>query len=141
MYCPQCGTEKPDIEQFCTKCGYESQINQVNQPPQYQNPQYPQHKPFPHEKKGASAASLVCGIIGLITAIGIPDLNTDAGSQIASIVFTIRNHAVPIVLSIISIVMGFTAKKHVKPNGNATAGIVLSIIAVGIIIIKILYIL
>jgi hypothetical protein len=140
MYCPQCGTERPDLEQFCTQCGYNSQSNQISQSQPYQ----------PHKKQGkdGSTTSLVCGIIGIIAAIGVSRGfadnfgGIDERGQIGSISFVIGYYFIPILLSIVSIVTGYNARKRGYRSGKTTAGIVLGIIAASIttlIIFSIIY--
>lgn len=87
--------------------------NAQYQPPQYQPPVAPQKKP----SNGMAIASLVLGVLAII--------------------FVFIYAWIGIVLAVVSIVLAAIAKKE-SPSGLATAGLVLSIIALAICVIAVI---
>ena len=141
MICPQCKSENPASAIFCINCRYNFQSMHTNEPPlqqQYQN-QDAQNQPSLQRTpakpgKGASTASLVCGIIGLLASFVIT-VDFDqliARSTINAVAYIIGGFLIPAALSIIAIVKGRKAKKLGYIGGKATAGFVLGIIAAAI---------
>ena len=118
MVCRNCGAQLPENATFCQNCGTATQPAQ----PQYQpvQPQYQPVQPIPVAPvtvpgKGQGVASMVLGIISLV-------------------LFCIWYIALP--CAIISLILGAVgssnAKKAGMKNGMATAGIVMSCIALGL---------
>ena len=83
-------------------------------PPPHYPPHYPPPYPVPTQQPGSglATASMVLGIISLIAALGF---------------FWIP--VAPQIMAITGLVMGIVAKNQGNRGGSATAGIVLSIIA------------
>lgn len=115
MVCRNCGAQLPENATFCQNCGTAVMPAQ----PQYQ-PVQPQYQPQPPVAptvpgKGMGVASMVLGIISLV-------------------LFCIWYIALP--CAIISLILGAVgssnAKKAGMKNGMATAGIVMSCIALGL---------
>jgi hypothetical protein len=88
--------------------------------------------------KGASTGSLVCGIIGLLTALfqGVNGEVLANRGVSGAIAYMSGYFAIPATLCIIALVQGTKAKKKGYPGGKATAGIVLGSIGAGIVILK-----
>ena len=119
-YCTRCGKQVDDMSQTCTECGYiEKQAA----------PTYQQRYSLQPDSvgKGFAIASMVLGIVSICSAA--------YGGLITSIV---------------GVILGAMAKKQQKdagvPSAIATAGVVLSIIAlalsllwVGLIVLLIIY--
>ncbi len=131
MYCPNCGTKNVEDAKFCDNCGQplgaaakqeqtpqqEAPVQQVYQQPYqepqtYQQPAYGQQPTAP-PSNGVAIASLTLGIVAAVF-IFIPGLAW-----------------VSIICAIIGLILGISAKKK-APSGMATAGLVLSIIALAI---------
>ncbi len=96
MYCPKCGKEIPEGSSYCSQCG--TAIVLVNSTPPA--------APKTERNSGMAIASLVLGIIGVVSAI----------CSIPAIVFG-------------AIAMNQTGKDHsLKGRGMAIAGFVLGIV-------------
>jgi len=93
-YCPYCGAKLNDTATFCPMCGKPL------------NSQYP---PQPNASNSFGVASLVLGIVGLLTT---------------------NLFGFGFVLGIIAIVTSCKSKQSAGTNGLATAGLVLGIISV-----------
>lgn len=108
MFCSRCGKENNDNAQFCAGCGAPlGSADTANTPTHIQynkdNSNNNSHS------NGAAVGSLVLGIIGICTG---------------------WLYGLGCILGIIGIAMSATAKKKNGGSGMATAGLVLSILAV-----------
>lgn len=92
--------------------------NDYNQQPQYQPPMGPQ------PGKGLATASVVCGILSLVFLI-----------MQFSLWFLIFPAIIGLILGIVAIVTGISAKKKGVIGGMATAGLVMGIIGMALNII------
>lgn len=135
MFCTKCGQQNDDNVSFCTNCGAplnsEENTNPQAQPvqPEVQPPQQPQYQAqapqsqpnAPVPGKGLGIASMVLGIVSLA-------------------LFCFLYIAIPCaVVGIILGIVGYNqAKKVNAPKGMATAGIVCSAIALGILVIALI---
>ena len=64
MYCPKCGNEVKDNEQFCSVCGYRLQNNRAFDSPQ--NPNYSSNYQAETENKGHKYSKAVAIVLALL---------------------------------------------------------------------------
>lgn len=131
MYCTKCGHPNDDNTSFCTNCGAPLGAEATNTQPQaevqqpVQQPIQPQPIAQPKTTipgRGLGIASMVLGIVSLA-------------------LFCVVYLAIP--CAIVGIILGIVgrnqAKKAGAPTGMATAGIICSSIALGIVIIAAIF--
>ena len=127
MFCPNCGAQNADNVAFCASCGGKLGAEQpvVQQPvyqapvqPVYQQPVY-QQKPAAVPGKGLAITGMVLGIVSLV-------------------LFCVLYISIP--CAIVGAVLSGVALKKAKDagmkNGMAVAGLVCSLIALGICVIS-----
>ena len=118
MICTKCGHNNVAEARFCEECG--SPLGGATPQPSYAPPQpsygMPQQNfggmqpPKPQGSPGFGIASMVCGIVALVTACCIP--------------------YVPIILALVGVVLGGVGLRgNRRGKGMAIAGLVTSIIA------------
>ncbi len=127
-YCPKCGAQNADNEVNCVNCGEQLFVQQAApQPPVYQQPVYQQpvyqqpYKRPPVPGNGLGIASMVVGIVSLALFC---------------------TGWLAIICSIVGIALGAIsinkAKQAGMKNGMAVAGLVCSIVSLGILLILVI---
>jgi len=119
MFCPKCGFKQQDDAQFCMSCGVSiSNLPQTSQQQPFQQSfqqDYQQNYQMQVQPgNGAANTSLICGIVGIFI-LGL-------------------------ILGIIAIVQGNSAKKQGYVGSKATIGIVLGILDIVFSVLWLLFI-
>lgn len=125
MFCPNCGAQNADNVAFCASCGGKLGAEQpVVQQPVYQAPVQPVYQQPVYQQKPASVPGKGMGITGMVLGI------------VALVLFCYIYVSIPcaIVGAILSGVALKKAKDAGMKNGMAVAGLVCSVIALGICI-------
>lgn len=130
MFCPNCGTQNADDVMFCANCGAKMGAEQAPAQPAYQQPVYQQpayqQPTYQAPAQPATVPGKGLGITGMVLGI------------ISLVLFCILYISIPcsIVGAILSGVGLKKAKDAGMKNGMAVAGLVCSVIALGICIIS-----
>jgi len=104
MFCPKCGTMQDDKAQFCMSCGTNIANTQQSSQQSFQQSFQQDYQQTAQPGNGAATVSLICGIVGLFF-FGL-------------------------ILGIIAIIQGNSARKQGYVGAKATIGIVLGILDV-----------
>ena len=115
-FCRKCGQRLDDETRFCSKCGTSVEAGYSAGSAPYANHGYlPPSMPLGDQPgKGAGTASMVLGILCLVFALIIPIPFIDT------------------LLGILGIIMAAVSKSKGYTGGTATAGLVCSIIGIGL---------